>query len=94
MNKIELLQKDIKINDKWYEPHIYLTAWNNWCVSYRNINNHKDYLCSVCVEPEKEPIKIEDTIGCLNEYIGNAKTFDDAIDMITNYLKSKGYIDE
>ena len=87
MNKIESLPKVINVNGECYQPRIYLTAWNNWCISYRNICDAKDHLCSVCVEPNNEPRKIEDTIGYLNEHIGNAKTLDDSIDMIAEYVK-------
>jgi len=86
MNKVELLPKDLKINDKWYQPRLYITAWGKWCIAYKNMVDLNDHLCSVCVEPENEPRTIESTIGCLNEYIGNAKTLDDACDMITKYI--------
>lgn len=86
MNRVETLVKDIRINDKHYCPSIYLTAYGNWCVSYCNVSDLKDYLCSVCVEPDNKPRNIEDTIGYLNEYIGNARTLNDAIDMINKYI--------
>ena len=86
-NEIEFLPKTIKIGDDWYQPRIYLTAWDKWCIAYKNIVKPSDYLCSVVVEPENEPVKIEDTVGYLNEYIGNARTFNDAIDMIIKYVK-------
>jgi len=93
MNKIELLPKDIKIGDKWYQPRIYLTAWGNWCIAYKDIcNKTAHHLCSVCIEPNNEPLKIEDTIGCINEKVGNARTIDDAVDMIIDYINNKGYI--
>jgi len=91
MNKVELLPKDLKINDKWYQPRLYITAWGKWCIAYKNMVDLNDHLCSVCVEPENEPRTIESTIGYLNEYIGNAKTLDDACDMITNYI-NKNFI--
>lgn len=87
MNKIESLPKEIRLNGTMYSPHVYITAFGSWCISYRNFANTSDYLCSVCVEPDNEPRKIEDTIGYLNEYIGNARTLDDAIDMIGEYVK-------
>ncbi len=87
MNLIESLVKNIEYNGKIYTPRLYLTAWDNWCVSYRNPVDIKDYICSVCVEPDNEPRNIEDTIGYLNEYIGNARTLDDAVIMINNYIK-------
>ena len=87
MNKVELLPKKLKINDKWYQPRLYITAFDKWCITYNNVIDLNDHFCSVCVEPENEPRKIEDTIGYLNEYIGNTRTLDDAIDMIYNYVK-------
>lgn len=93
MNKIENLVKSVVVNNKHYAPQIYLTAWNKWCISYRNVSNLHDYLCSVCVEPENQPRNIEDTIGYLNEYIGNTRNIDDAVDMITNYI-NKNYEDK
>lgn len=89
MNKIEYLIKSVNVNGKCYVPHVYLTAWNNWCISYCNIGNFHDYLCSVCIEPKNQPRNIEDTID-LNEHIGNARNIDDAVDMITNYI-NKNY---
>lgn len=87
MNKIETLKKNVWVDNQLYSPKVYLTAWDKWCISYINVVDHSDKLCSVCVEPENKPIKIEDTIGCsLNEYIGNACTLDDAVDMINKYI--------
>ena len=86
MNKIETLKKNVWVDNQLYSPKVYLTAWDKWCISYVNVVNHSDKLCSVCVEPENEPIQIEDTIGYINEYIGNARTLDDAVDMINKYI--------
>ena len=44
------------------------------------------YLFSVVIEPNNETVRIEDTIGnIINDYVGNAPTFNDAIDMIIDY---------
>lgn len=87
MNKIETLKKNVFLNNKLYCPKVYLTAWDKWCISYINVVDNFDKLCSVCVEPENEPRKIEDTINYgLNSYIGNARTLDDAVDMIKKYI--------
>ena len=89
MNKVETLVKQVELNGKTYAPRVYVTAFDNWCVAYTNIFDKKDDLCSVCVEPENEPTKIEDTVDCwLNEYIGNARTLDDAVEMIKEYINS------
>mgnify|MGYP006370464775 CR=1 FL=1 len=91
MNKIETLVKEITVLDKVYTPQIYLTGWARWCVAYVNITNPLDTLCSVVVEPENEPVEIEDTLDCVfNAGIGNARNIDDAIDMIMNYIKHEG----
>lgn len=88
MNKIETLVKNVIANGKLFSPRVFLTAWDKWCVSYTDVLDRKNNLCSVTVEPENEPIKIEDTIGCMNEYVGNAKSLDDAVDMIDEYIRS------
>ena len=87
--KIENLKKVISVNNVDYYPNIYLNAWGNWTIAYKSLN--KDYLCSVCVEPDNESVNIEDTLNCaINSGVGNARTFDDAIDMINNYIKILG----
>lgn len=85
--KIEQLKKSVLVNDVNYFPNIYLNAWGNWTIAYISLN--RKYLCSVCVEPDNEPVNIEDTLNCsINSGIGNARTFDDAIDMINNYIET------
>lgn len=88
MNKVETLIKEVELNDKTYAPRLYITAFGRWCVAYTNIFDKKDNLCSVCVEPENIPLRIEDTIDyALNSYVGNARTLDDAIEMINGYIE-------
>lgn len=91
MNKIETMIQSVEVKEVTYVPRIYLTAWGKWCVSYSNEFNPVQHLCSVVVQPEYKPTKIEDTIGYLNEYVGNTRTLDDAVDMIIEYIK-KNYI--
>lgn len=87
--KMDKLKKVVTANDVAYYPNIYLNAWGNWTIAYISLS--RKYLCSVCVEPDNEPVTIEDTLNCsLNSGIGNARTFDDAIDMINNYIKTLG----
>ena len=71
-----------KINHHLLEPVIYITAWGKWCIAYQDIHE-KEF--SVVIEPDRDPIRIEDTIGCMNEYVGNAPTFNEAVDMIVDY---------
>ena len=88
MNRIEQLPKDIYYNDDLYQLNMWVTAFGHLCIGYRlALNSKHDSLFSVCVEPENEPRKIEDTIGYLNEYIGNTKTLDDACEALLNYIE-------
>lgn len=88
MNKVETLVKQITVLDKFYIPYVYLTGWGRWCVAYVNITDFHDKLCSVVVEPENEPVDIMDVpIDSMNAGIGNARTLDDAVDMIHKYIK-------
>jgi len=91
MNIIETLEKSISANDKFYSPCIYPTAWDKWCIAYVNMFDKTDKLCSVCVEPENDPVEIEDTIGMLNDHVGNARSLDDAVKMIKDYVE-KNYL--
>ena len=91
MNIIETLVKSIRANDKFYSPCTYLTAWDKWCIAYVNIFDKTDKLCSVCVEPENDPVEIENTIGTMNDRVGNARSLDDAAKMIKDYVE-KNYL--
>jgi hypothetical protein len=74
------------------EPIIYPTAWGKWCIAYKdflpNENKKHKKVFSVVVEPDREPVKIEDTLGTMNEYIGNAPSFEEAINMILVYINT------
>lgn len=78
-------------NKHLLEPTIYITAWDKWCIAYQEMlasddTNIKFKEFSVIIEPDRDPVRIEDTIGCMNEHIGNAPTFNEAIDMIVDYI--------
>lgn len=72
------------------EPIIYPTAWGKWCIAYKeivfDINKKSKKIFSVVVEPDRDPVRIEDTLGTMNEYIGNAPSFEEAIYMILVYI--------
>ena len=72
------------------EPIIYPTAWGKWCIAYKeflpNENKRHKRVFSVVVEPDRDPVRIEDTLGTINENIGNAPSFEEAITMIVNYI--------
>lgn len=89
LNKLPQLIEN-RDNNRLLEPIIYPTAWGKWCIAYKeialDINKKPEKIFSVVVEPDREPVRIEDTIGCLNEYIGNAPTFNEAITMIVDYI--------
>lgn len=86
MNIIEKLPKSFHKNDNYYVLNIYPNAWNNLTISYRNFRDKHDYVCSVCIEPKNSIRRIENTIGYLNERIGNAPTFDEGVQLILDYL--------
>ena len=72
------------------EPIIYSTAWGKWCIAYKEVclmktKKHKKVF-SVVIEPDRDPVRIEDTLGTMNEYIGNAPSFEEAINMILVYI--------
>lgn len=97
----ELLKKlpqliENPVTEQLLEPIIYPTAWGNWCIAYKefmpNENKKHKRVFSVVVEPNRDPVKIEDTLGTINEYIGNAPSFEEAVIMIVNYIQIYYYI--
>ena len=87
MNIIETLPKTFEYGRVMYSLSMHVTAFNRLCICYREMLGNRTILCSVCVEPENEPIKIENTIGTINEYVGNAQTLDDAAEMLKEYVE-------
>lgn len=86
MNKIEQLPKEFYYRGDLYSLAMWVTAWKRLCIGYRKaLDKSQSSLFSVCVEPN-DPISIEDTIGYFNEYIGNAKTIDDACDELMKWI--------
>lgn len=91
LNKLPQLIEN-RDNNRLLEPIIYPTAWGKWCIAYKEIAFDTDKkskkIFSIVVDPDNAPVCIEDTIGCLNEYVGNAPTFEEAINMILIYIYS------
>lgn len=89
LNKLPQLIEN-KENNKLLEPIIYPTAWGKWCIAYKELmfdaNTRHNKRFSVIIEPDRDPVRIEDTIGCMNEYIGNAPSFEEAITMVLDYI--------
>lgn len=81
-------------NGRLMGPIIYPTAWRNWCIAYKELVFDVDpsprakKIFSVVVEPDRDPVRIEDTINTINEYIGNAPSFEEAVEMIVEYIKN------
>lgn len=79
-------------NGHLLEPIIYPTAWGKWCIAYKELVLDKvtkpKKIFSVVVEPDRDPVRIEDTIGCMNAYIGNTPSFEEAVEMIVEYIKN------
>lgn len=52
MNTIELLPKEIEINDKLYGLRLHVTAWDKFCLCYSNEMKLGDNILSQVVESE------------------------------------------
>ena len=52
MNSIELLPKEIEVNDKIYGLSLYITAWHKICLCYSNEMKLNDTILSQVVESE------------------------------------------
>jgi NAD-dependent DNA ligase len=81
----------IKVNEREYYDLIgYTVKSPKWCIAYKelalDVIKKPKKIFSVVIEPDRDPVRIEDTIGCMNEYIGNAPTFNEALDMIVDYI--------
>lgn len=88
MNTIETLPFEIECNDNLYGLNVHTTAWGKLCIGYYNVVSEKksEYLCLVTIEPENEPCHIRDTKDCYNALIGNARSMDDAVEMLKDYI--------
>lgn len=88
MNKIELLPKNLEFEDTLYQLRMWVTFKGYLCIGYVNLLKPLNgSLFSVCIEPENEPISIASTVGCLNEYIGNAVSVDDACEELLDWIE-------
>lgn len=87
MNKIELLPKKLEFEDTLYWLRMWVTFKGYLCIGYINPLKPNGSLFSVCIEPENEPISIASTIGCLNEYIGNTVSVDDACEELLDWIE-------
>lgn len=52
MNTIELLPKEIEINDKLYGLRLHVTAWDKFCLCYSNVMKLGEHILSQVVESE------------------------------------------
>ena len=52
MNTIELLPKEIEVNDKIYGLRLHITAWSKICLCYANEMKLNDTILSQVVESE------------------------------------------
>ena len=71
------------------EPIIYPTAWSIWAISYKEVlsGGRPIKRFTVVIEPDSDPVRIEDTIGTINANIGNAPSFEEAVIMIVNSIQ-------
>lgn len=86
MNKIETLRKFVEFEENTYVPSLYITAWGRWAIKYQDVVSvgGDNILCSVVVEEDNEPTEINNTY----DRIGNARSLDEAVDMIERYLNN------
>ena len=81
-NALELLPKLLTYKGNDYFLRVWVTAWGNLCVGYKELGSDKKIL-SYVVESNKEPYIpdiIEETEESgLNEHIGNNKTLNKCI---------------
>ena len=86
MNKLELLPTSIDYNGKRFFLNVWVTAWGNLCVGYKEFDGTKTILCYVVKKnkPEYIPSIIEETeeSGFFNEYIGNCPNLDACLTMM------------
>ena len=52
MNTIELLPKEIEVNEKIYGLKMYITAWQKICLCYSNVAKSNDNILCQVVESE------------------------------------------
>ena len=52
MNTIELLPKEIEVNEKIYGLRMHITAWQKICLCYSNVTKLNDDILSQVVESE------------------------------------------
>ena len=88
MNKIEQLPKTIIVDGIGYTLEVHITSWDRFCIQYEKMIDPGHILCAVVVEEENAPKTIEDAFKfqSFNRGIGNARTFDDAIDMLLEFI--------
>lgn len=86
MNKVETLRKFVEFEEKTYVPSLYITACGRWAIKYQEILTYDstNLLCSAVVEEDNESTEINDTY----DRIGNARSLDEAVDMIERYLNN------
>lgn len=82
MNKLELMPTSIDYNGKCFFLNVWVNAWGNLCVCYKELGKTKTILSYVVEKnkPKYIPDIIEETEESgLNEHIGNCPTLDECI---------------
>ena len=96
MNKLELLPISIDYKGKRFFLKVWVNAWSNLCVGYKEFGGMKTILCYVVEKnnPEYIPSIIEETENSgFNEHIGNCQNLDACLTMMIykiNELTQKG----
>ena len=85
MNKLELLPTSINYNGKCFFLNVWVNAWGNLCVGYKEFGGTKTILCYVVEKnkPKYIPYIIEETEDSgFNEHIGNCPNLDECLTMM------------
>ena len=95
MNKIKLedlyyLPMNIEHDGKTYSLRIFVTAWDNFCISYvHHIGSEIDKIFSVVIDKNAKDL----TVNTEPDEISTVKTFDEAYNVLYSNLTSWGFIE-
>ena len=79
MNTIELLPKEIEVNEKIYGLRMHITAWQKICLCYSNIAKPNDNI--LCQVVESEMTTKPEFSECMQDIV-DVPDFDGAVAMM------------
>ena len=84
MNTIELLPKEIEVNEKIYGLKMYITAWQKICLCYSNVAKSNDNI--LCQVVESEMTTKPEFSECMQDIV-DVPDLDSAVSMMQLRLK-------